>query len=67
MHNKLGTTSNKSEFEEANKLLAQERENFDQKMSEMKGAIGKLTEEKGILESKVSYAYFLPRVLLITF
>ena len=58
---------NKSESEEANQLLVQEREKFDQKMSEMKGTIGKLTEEKGILENKVSDDYFLPCVLLVTF
>lgn len=58
---------NKSESEEANQLLVQEREKFDEKMSEMKGTIGKLTEEKGILENKVSDDYFLPCVLLVTF
>lgn len=67
MHNKIDTISYKSESEEANQLLVQEREKFDQKMSEMKGTIGKLTEEKGILENKVSDDYFLPCVLLVTF
>lgn len=63
LHNKIDTASYKSESEEANQLLAQEREKFDRKMSEMKGTIGKLTEEKGILENKVSDDYFIPCVL----